>query len=347
MGLLRTLIAGVLLTVASVASGGQYSEAAPRADASEMAAFFHDDLAPYGKWVDHRIYGIVWVPDSGTPDWHPYAHGRWVWTSDYGWYWDSREPYGWATYHYGRWALTSDYGWVWVPGSEWGPAWVDWRYGGGHVGWAPMPPEWGPRHDDYRRAKSGPEAEAWIFVSEPSFVAVDVGRHRAPLAGNADLLVATSRVTNYAMVDGRIVNQSIEVGRIAAAANTSIAPAALVPANSAAEQVAAGAKGTVAVYRPVVLGGSQLGAPATLELGVPTDDTSVDVDPDALAKAKQKLDAKPLAGEHSVGGSFESSFGGTVGADPTPRVRSNGSTGGGLGVSVPGVGGLGGVGIGR
>ena len=66
MGLLRTLIAGVLLTVASVASGGQYSEAAPRADASEMAAFFHDDLAPYGKWVDHRIYGIVWVPDSGA-----------------------------------------------------------------------------------------------------------------------------------------------------------------------------------------------------------------------------------------------------------------------------------------
>ncbi|MBC7831749.1 MAG: hypothetical protein H7Y62_07000, partial [Hyphomicrobium sp.] len=143
----------------------------------------------------------------------------------------------------------------------------------------------------------------------------------------------------------RIVNRSIEVGPIAAAANTDIAPVVVVPANSAAEQVAAGAQGTVAVYRPVVLGKPQLGAPATLDLGVPTGDTSVDIDPDALAKAKQELDARPLAGERSVGGSFESSFGGTVGADPAPRVRSNGSTGGGLGVSVPG--GLGGVGIGR
>lgn len=347
MGLLRALILGVLLTVVVALSSGENVRAAPRADASEMAAFFHDDLAPYGRWVDHRIYGIVWVPDSGRPDWHPYTDGRWIWTADYGWYWHSREPYGWATYHYGRWALTSDYGWVWVPGADWGPAWVDWRYGGGYVGWAPMPPEWGTRYDDYRRAKSGPQAGAWIFVSEPSFLAADVGRHRAPIADNADFLTATSRVTNYASVDGRIVNRSIDVARIAAAINTDIAAAAVVPANSASEQMAAGAQGTIAIYRPVVLGNSDVGGPATLDLGVPARDAPVELDPDALAKAKQKLDTTPLPDERSVGGTFGTSIGGSAGADPMPHVRSNGSASGGLGVSVPSVGGLGGVGIGR
>ena len=128
-----------------------------------------------------------------------------------------------------------------------------------------------------------------------------------------------SRVTNYAMVDGRIVNQSIEVGRIAAAANTNIAPAALVPANSAAEQVAAGAKGTVAVYRPVVLGGSQLGAPATLELGVPTDDTSVDVDPDALAKAQAEARRQAACGR-AFGRRLVRKLSSAAPLAPTPRL---------------------------
>jgi hypothetical protein len=30
---------------------------------------------------------------------------------------------------------------VWVPGYEWGPAWVSWRFGGNYVGWAPLPPD--------------------------------------------------------------------------------------------------------------------------------------------------------------------------------------------------------------
>ena len=31
-------------------------------------------------------------------------------------------------------------GWCWIPGTTWGPAWVNWRWGGGYVGWAPMAP---------------------------------------------------------------------------------------------------------------------------------------------------------------------------------------------------------------
>ena len=333
---LRSALA-IILTMAfglGVAAGHN-AQAAPRADASEIAAFFHDDLAPYGRWVDHRVYGIVWVPDSGRPDWHPYCDGRWVWTSDYGWYWDSREPYGWATYHYGRWALTPDYGWVWVPGAEWAPAWVDWRYGGGHVGWAPMPPEWGARHDGYQTSNSGIDARAWIFVSEPDFASADVGAHRAPVARNGDFLTASSRVTNYASVNGRIVNRSIEVARISAATNIKIAPVRVISANSAAH-AAAGAQGAVAIYRPVVL--AKPGLPAPLDLSVPADKVPIELDPDPAATAKAKLDAKHLPDERPVSGSFETSVGGTLGPAPSTRAPSAGSSGAGGGV-LPGLGG--------
>ena len=341
MGLRSALIIGLLLAITAAANPGSSAEAAPRADASEMAAFFHDDLAPYGKWIDHRIYGVVWVPDSGRPDWHPYTDGRWIWTTDYGWYWDSREPYGWATYHYGRWAMTSDYGWVWVPGAEWGPAWVDWRYGGGHVGWAPMPPEWGPQHDSYRTPKSEPEARAWIFVSVSSFVEADVGGHRAPAAVNAKLLATSTRVTNYASVDGRIVNRSIDAGEVATAAGIKISPARVGSARTLAEQAALGAQGSIAIYRPVVLSKSQLGAglPAALDLNLPADNRPADLDSEALAKAQQKLDAKALPDQSSSSGSFETGAGGTIGGDPVQRAPSSASSGG-LGVGVPGVGGL-------
>ena len=207
-----------------------------------------------------------------------------------------------------------------MPGAEWGPAWVDWRYGGGHAGWAPMPPEWGPQHDSYRTAKSQPEARAWIFVSESSFVEADVGRHRAPAAGNADLLAASDRVTNYASVDGRIVNRSIDVGRIAAAARITIAPVRVGSARTPAEQTAAGAQGHVAIYRPVVLTRSQLGAglPATLDLNLPADNRPAELDSEALAKAQQKLDAKALPDQSSSGGSFETGAGGTIGSRSCP-----------------------------
>ena len=168
-----------------------------------------------------------------------------------------------------------------------------------------------------------------------------MGRHRAPAADNADLLAASDRVTNYASVDGRIVNRSIDVGRIAAAARITIAPVRVGSARTPAEQTAAGAQGHVAIYRPVVLTRSQLGAglPATLDLNLPADNRPAELDSEALAKAQQKLDAKALPDRGSAGGSFETGAGGTIGVDPVQRAPSSASSGG-LGVGVPGVGGL-------
>ena len=116
--------------------------ALPQARADVSIDFFYNNLSG-GNWIEVGDYGYGWQPDLATsdPNWRPYADGYWAYT-DVGWTWVSYEDFGWATYHYGRWANLADYGWVWFPGSdlEWGPAWVSWRTGGDHVGWAPLPP---------------------------------------------------------------------------------------------------------------------------------------------------------------------------------------------------------------
>jgi hypothetical protein len=98
---------------------------------------FEEDLAPHGDWLEVGDYGRVWHPWV-VVGWQPYVDGYWSWSS-WGWFWVSYEPWAW-TFHYGRWALVPAYGWVWVPGTVWGPAWVDWYWGAGYVGWAPLAP---------------------------------------------------------------------------------------------------------------------------------------------------------------------------------------------------------------
>ncbi|MFD0765799.1 DUF6600 domain-containing protein [Mucilaginibacter lutimaris] len=100
---------------------------------------FYDELQPYGTWIYDQQYGNVWIPDV-EEDFKPYAtRGYWAMT-DAGNTWVSDYPWGWAAFHYGRWHYDNYYGWEWSPGSEWAPAWVTWRDGGGYYGWAPMEP---------------------------------------------------------------------------------------------------------------------------------------------------------------------------------------------------------------
>ncbi|MDQ6938631.1 MAG: hypothetical protein M3119_00570, partial [Verrucomicrobiota bacterium] len=119
--------------------------AAPHAKAATDVSidFFYDNLGDDGNWVEVGDYGYCWQPNVAVSDrsWRPYADGYWAYTN-VGWTWVSYENFGWATYHYGRWARLRSLGWVWVPGTEWGPAWVSWRTGGDHVGWAPLPPRY-------------------------------------------------------------------------------------------------------------------------------------------------------------------------------------------------------------
>lgn len=109
----------------------------------QTTAVFYAPLDPLGDWFETDRYGFVWRPHAAQEhSWRPYADGRWLFT-DYGWTWQSNEPFGWAVYHYGRWTRLPEVGWIWVPGSEWAPAWVAWRWHRPRqfVGWAPLPPE--------------------------------------------------------------------------------------------------------------------------------------------------------------------------------------------------------------
>jgi hypothetical protein len=99
---------------------------------------FKTSLGAHGEWYASERYGEVWRPRVAI-GWRPYYYGSWLWT-DEGWYWNSDEPFSWAVYHYGRWVFDPSWGWVWVPGYQWAPAWVTWRFGGDAVGWAPLGP---------------------------------------------------------------------------------------------------------------------------------------------------------------------------------------------------------------
>jgi Family of unknown function (DUF6600)/FecR protein len=93
-------------------------------------------LDSYGRWVyvdDSDVW--AWQP-TVSPSWSPYSAGRWYWTP-VGWNWLSYEPWGWLPYHYGSWFFEASFGWVWTWDSLWSPAWVDWMWWPGHVGWCP------------------------------------------------------------------------------------------------------------------------------------------------------------------------------------------------------------------
>jgi hypothetical protein len=330
-GLVRAFVAAAVLL-----AGASFAAAAPRSTASVSVHYFYSDLEPYGRWVDHRIYGVVWVPYSGEPDWHPYTYGRWVWTVDYGWYWDSDEDFGWVTYHYGRWVLTADYGWVWVPGDVWGPAWVEWRYSDdGHVGWAPMPPEWEWRAGVVVKSQassgSAPSQEArWVFVAESDFARVSVRTHRVPPARNRVLLRASAGVGSYATVKGRIVNnRGVDVARLSARTGVQIRPVQVAVSTSLDGHARARAAGTLSIYRPRLVAKSDL-------------DLSVPVDAYATTRGRVDVGAPPAA---RVDPSIDTSVDTSVDMPPRETEIGIGSgagvgVGGGLGAGIGGGGGL-------
>ncbi len=105
--------------------------------------YFHEQLAPFGTWVD--VDGVAyWRPDSAVranPDWRPYYDmGQWTETEN-GLFWQSEYTWGDIPFHYGRWVRHPAMGWLWAPDYTWGPAWVFWRHAEADnaIGWAPLP----------------------------------------------------------------------------------------------------------------------------------------------------------------------------------------------------------------
>ncbi len=173
-------------------------------------SYFYVSLSPYGEWIQLSGDLVVWHPTTVGYNWSPYEYGEWEWT-DYGWYWQSFEPFGWATCHYGRWLYDDYYGWIWVPDYQWAPAWVEWRYNSDYIGWAPLPPYAGfdvnlgihfvvRWRSDYRY---------WHFVPYRRFAGYNAARYSVSISRRRALIRSTKYRTNYLYRNGRIINYGV------------------------------------------------------------------------------------------------------------------------------------------
>jgi len=153
---------------------------------------FYDNLAPYGSWVNMDPYGSVWIPNVGA-GFAPYAsNGYWA-NTDYGWTWVSDFDWGWAPFHYGRWEHKRDVGWFWIPDYTWGPAWVEWDYGPGYYGWAPL--GFGITVDMALGGGWHAHDRRWCFVEEGYMGRRNIGSYYIPRERNTGILVNMHPIT--------------------------------------------------------------------------------------------------------------------------------------------------------
>lgn len=315
---------------------------------------FYEPLRAQGFWVEDAEYGMVWYPARRPRDWNPYADGRWIYTVEYGWYWDSDDPWGWATNHYGRWAVSDRYGWVWVPDDQWGPAWVEWRYGDGYVGWSPMSPDaqWqdGEYYYSARTYESPSYRQNWVFVQETHFSNADVSQYRAPQSQNAELMAASARSTKYAHVKNRVVNRSIDVAQISAATGTKIVATPISITSQFAKAGATKSATRIKIYRPTDAA-AKVEAKAAPSLPLNLDTPAPDLKSRIDTYSNSSVGRIPDAGA-STAGSVSGSLGsGSIDGLGTGSVGLGSGIGGGLGSgglsSGSGGVGLGGVRLGR
>ena len=212
----------------------------PTVNASAYASVdvrpYYDALAPYGTWVNVASYGWAWCPVGISAGWQPYTVGRWVYT-DWGWMWVADDPWGSIPYHYGRWALDASYGWVWVPGDVWAPAWVAWRYGGGYVGWAPLPPEADWRAGvgitlSFSSIERRIDPYEWCFVPSRDFLSTRVEERLVPPSRNVTIVRATKGVVRYRTVESRPAERGLSTSWVARATGQPIRQYRIVDARS-------------------------------------------------------------------------------------------------------------------
>jgi hypothetical protein len=211
-----------------------------------LASDFYQPLGAYGSWVEIDGYGRCWQPSGVASGWRPYSSGYWI-STDAGWCWQSSESFGWATYHYGRWNDDPQRGWYWVPQTQWAPAWLSWREGGGYAGWAPLPP----------RARAGIEVSvnlapsSYLFVDERHFS--EPISPRAVIVNNSTIINKTTvinetHVTNNVTFNSgprvasieRATGQTIKpvpVGQVRAAERGKTGPRSIAPATAATNRL--------------------------------------------------------------------------------------------------------------
>lgn len=186
---------------------------------------FYEPLTPYGRWEIVGSYGRCWIPGRVEAGWRPYSNGRWLRT-EAGWYWESDEPWGWATYHYGNWDLSPQFGWYWVPRTQWAPAWVSWREGGGYVGWAPL-------HPSARMSARGSVEVNIAVVAPRAYVFVEPRHFMQPVrpssvaVNNTTIINKTVNITNVKIVNKTVINEGPRTTVIEQASGQRVQPVAV------------------------------------------------------------------------------------------------------------------------
>lgn len=176
-----------------------------------VGGYFYTNLTPYGTWIEIGNGIVAWRPTIMHRRWAPYTLGRWVWT-DYGWYWDSYEPFGHIVFHYGRWYYDDFYGWIWIPDYDWAPAWVEWRYDDDYIGWAPLHPyavfsiDFGIRitYEYYVPYTH------WHFVTYKHFCNPKVYNYYVPEKHKYRIYGRTKYRNDYRYYNGRIKNEGVD-----------------------------------------------------------------------------------------------------------------------------------------
>ncbi|MCK8490324.1 hypothetical protein M0L20_00595 [Spirosoma sp. RP8] len=197
MTILKTIkLLGLVALLALSPSISQKTMAQP--GVSVPVESFYDELAPYGQWTQYPGYGDVWMPNAG-PDFQPYATGgHWV-VTEYGNTWVSDYAWGWAPFHYGRWIYDPGYGgWLWIPGTDWGPAWVAWRSGGGYYGWAPLAPGMNVS------ININIPAPYWTFVPEVYIASPRVYSYCVPRPNVVNIYQSTTIINNVYRTNNRV-----------------------------------------------------------------------------------------------------------------------------------------------
>jgi hypothetical protein len=208
------------------------------ADVNVSVSFFHEQLAPHGRWVVAGSFGDCWVPSGVATGWAPYVDGDWVYT-DYGWTWESDDPWGDIPYHYGTWAWTADYGWVWVPGTVWAPSWVTWAWTDDFIGWCPVPVSFGLTASGFFGPAVVVSQRNFVFVPARQFVGVRVATVRVDPRQNPTILARAQRATAFRVSSGMVHNVGLPVARVQRAVGRNIAPRHIDPARLHASPIRA------------------------------------------------------------------------------------------------------------
>ncbi len=236
------MLAGVLLAMETSAS----------AQVSASFGLFYSSLSPQGEWIAVNGGVYAWHPYGVAVGWRPYTVGEWVWTDD-GWYWMSDEPWGWATYHYGRWYYDDFYGWVWVPGYQWAPAWVDWRYGDDCIGWAPLGPYavFSVNVGIFYRTPWHTPYSWWSFADYRYFGSPGIHRHLYMVNDNRRLFGSTRGAGNIRWSGGRVVGGGPDREIVERRGNVRLQAAEIVDGREHGERMMReGERERIQVFRP-------------------------------------------------------------------------------------------------